>query len=151
MVGINANTKTQSKPISSKLDIILNKYAQIVNVITYQYIFYIIIFDRRLIMIINKLLLKLFGICFFVSTGKVYSNAFDTVCLLIKQIIFHLFIFLAIQKSNYNYLGCFLGDNLLSLGDERHNSSFISPKSCSELCSKKNYTFFFLKNEYGCK
>jgi len=59
-----------------------------------------------------------------------------------------LILFLASQLSRYKYLGCFLGENLLSLGDESRVLSPVSTQSCSEFCSKKNYMFFILKNEY---
>lgn len=56
--------------------------------------------------------------------------------------------FLAAQQSNYKFLGCFLEDNLLSLGEVSGVLNSTSPKACSKFCSEKKYLFFTLKNEY---
>lgn len=64
------------------------------------------------------------------------------------------YIFIAAQKSNYGYLGCYLEEDLssklLSLGDVSRIfvRPPISPESCSKFCSSEKYMFFFLKNEY---
>ncbi|CAH1711664.1 unnamed protein product [Aphis gossypii] len=51
------------------------------------------------------------------------------------------------QKSNHKYLGCFLEENLLTLGEESRVLTPISPQACSKFCSGKRYLFFILKNE----
>ncbi|XP_025423118.1 uncharacterized protein LOC112692604 isoform X2 [Sipha flava] len=65
----------------------------------------------------------------------------------LKVFGFCLFLTAAAQKSNYKYIGCYLGENLLSLGEESRVLNPISPKSCSEFCSAKKYLFFILKND----
>lgn len=57
--------------------------------------------------------------------------------------------FLVAQKSNTKFLGCFLGENLLMVGEDSHTFSSNSPETCSTYCSGKQYIFFILKNEYG--
>lgn len=56
-------------------------------------------------------------------------------------------LYLAAQNSNHKFLGCFLGDDLLSFGDENYILTSASPQSCSELCIGKQYNFFNIKNE----
>eukprot|EP00102_Acyrthosiphon_pisum_P012999 XP_008182377.1 PREDICTED: uncharacterized protein LOC100165182 [Acyrthosiphon pisum] len=60
---------------------------------------------------------------------------------------FSLCVTAAPQRSNYKFLGCFLEENLLTLGEESRVLIPISPKSCSEFCFEKKYLFFILKNE----
>ncbi|XP_022166764.1 uncharacterized protein LOC111031217 [Myzus persicae] len=60
---------------------------------------------------------------------------------------FSLCVTAASQRSNYKFLGCFLEDNLLTLGEESRVLTPISPQSCSEFCFGKKYLFFILKNE----
>lgn len=55
-------------------------------------------------------------------------------------------IFLAAKGSKY--LGCFLEENLLTLGDESRAITPMSPDSCSRFCTGKQYMFFILKHEY---
>ncbi|KAL4131837.1 hypothetical protein QTP88_009086 [Uroleucon formosanum] len=52
---------------------------------------------------------------------------------------------LAAQKTDYKFLGCFLEENLLTLGEESRILNPVTPQSCSDFCSEKQYTFFILK------
>jgi len=56
---------------------------------------------------------------------------------------------LAIQKTDYKFLGCFLGENLLTLGEESRVLNPLIPQLCSDFCFEKQYTFFILKNVYA--
>ncbi|VVC39997.1 Hypothetical protein CINCED_3A002549 [Cinara cedri] len=66
---------------------------------------------------------------------------------LFQLLWFSLFVSIATQKSSHQFLGCFLEDNLLSLGPENRILTQISPQSCSQFCSEKKYVFFNLKND----
>ncbi|XP_026809559.1 uncharacterized protein LOC113551491 [Rhopalosiphum maidis] len=59
----------------------------------------------------------------------------------------HLYATTAAQKSNHQFLGCFLDTELLTLGEESRTLKPISPHACSTFCSGKKYLFFILKNE----
>lgn len=39
-------------------------------------------------------------------------------------------------------------ENLLTLGEESRILNPVTPQSCSDFCSEKQYTFFILKHEY---
>ncbi|XP_050537386.1 uncharacterized protein LOC126903300 isoform X2 [Daktulosphaira vitifoliae] len=49
------------------------------------------------------------------------------------------------QKASPKFLGCYIEDNLVSLGEESHVLTSISPKSCAELCHGKSYLFANIK------
>lgn len=42
-----------------------------------------------------------------------------------------------------------MGENLLTLGEESRVLTPVTPQSCSDFCSEKQYTFFILKQEYA--
>lgn len=69
--------------------------------------------------------------------------------MMFKLLSFSLFVttVLAAQKTDYKFLGCFLGENLLTLGEESRVLTPVTPQSCSDFCSEKQYTFFILKHD----
>ncbi|XP_060850898.1 uncharacterized protein LOC132929522 [Rhopalosiphum padi] len=69
------------------------------------------------------------------------------ISMMFKLLSFSLFVttVLAAQKTEYKFLGCFLEENLLTLGEESRVLTPVTPQSCSDFCSEKQYTFFILK------